>query len=146
MWKATTASLILESMKQQDQKWLQEKQEDSAYHLARLSLEAIGRYCQDPEGGISEHLKDIIMKSLEIDQDIGKQAARIDLAFRGSEDPIAFDAGYMETGSREATPHPGQRVDLVVAPALVRQGKSTGEDFEISTLLLKMEVACFRST
>ena len=129
-------------MKPQDQKWLQEKQEEYACHLARLALEVIGRYCRDPDEGVLEHLTDIIMKSVDIDQDIGKQAARIDLAFLASEDPIGFDAGYMETERRGAASLPGQRVDLVVAPALVRQGESTGEDFEVQTLLLKMEVAC----
>ena len=105
-WKATTASLILESVKPQDQKWLQEKQEEYACHLARLALEVIGRYCRDPDEGVLEHLTDIIMKSVDIDQDIGKQAARIDLAFLVSEDPIGFDADYMETESRGAASLP----------------------------------------
>lgn len=42
----------------------------------------------------------------------------------------------------EVKPKPGQPIIMAIAPGLKKRGKSTGEDFEVENLLLKMDVSC----
>ncbi|KAK3946032.1 hypothetical protein QBC46DRAFT_370656 [Diplogelasinospora grovesii] len=163
MWKATTSALILESMESMEEEEEEEEQEQvqrssestaektSSFNCWSFSdrvLDIIRPFVRNDSDveGILGNLCNIIESSIALDQEICRQMARVDWVFPpppSSKDLlVSFNPDDMAVGVGETTPRPGQYVSVVMAPALKKRGKSTGEDFEIENLLLKMEVTC----
>ena len=141
MWKATTSALILESMKDEDQLNVQKTVENFNPNFSKLVLDAIGPFVRLDESILND-LQHIIESSIALDQKICRQAARVDWIFPPSGDLVPFDPDCMVAVMGEVTPQPGQYVDMAITPALKKQGRSTGENFETEYFLLKMDVTC----
>ena len=84
---------------------------------------------------------DIIKEALDLDQLFSKQVAEIYWTMDANE-PGAFHEASMELQQGEKRPVDGQKVQLVVAPGLIKRGRSTGENYEMKSLLLRMTVSC----
>ncbi len=93
-------------------------------------LEAVKWVIQDSKGRIPEDivedLAELIRMAVDLDRDMCTQAARIAWIFPSLDQLVRFDADRMTSDIREAMPQAGQDVRLVLAPALSKQGKSTG--------------------
>jgi hypothetical protein len=135
MWKATTSAIMLESMDDDER----ENQNIATWarELSGSVVDTISPWIQDSTEGIRENLAEIIRSSIILDQKICRQSARVDWLFPPSNSPLSFDPDSMAVDAEM-----GQRVSMVVAPGLKKRGTSTGENFEIESLLLKMEVFC----
>lgn len=142
MWKATTSALILESMKDDDQVDFQKLLEGFSFNFSKQVLDFIKPFVRNLDEGIFDSLRHIIQRSIALDQEICRQAARVDWIFPPSRDPVLFDPDCMAADTREVTPQPRQHVGMVMTPALKKQGRSTGDNFETGYLLLKMDVSC----
>lgn len=88
---------------------------------------------------VENHLLDIINQSLELDKQFVRQVAHISWKFASTPSPFNPDTMTLEGGQK----HTGDgQVTLVLAPALVRSDKSSGDGYNITTDLMKMEVIC----
>ena len=142
MWKATTSALILESMKDEDQEKVQESVENFSSNFSKLVLDVIRPFMRNTDEGAFNDLQHIIENSIALDQEICRQAARVDWIFPPSEDLVPFDPDCMAADMGEVTPQPGQHISMAIMPALKKQGRSTGEAFETEYFLLKMGITC----
>ncbi|KAL4908448.1 hypothetical protein BDW74DRAFT_175130 [Aspergillus multicolor] len=92
---------------------------------------------------MTDPLEKIISDALTVDQLFSQQVARWTWQLL-SEVPCRFDPEAMEMvnvdSGRKATASPNQDIFLVLAPALVKQGRSSGDDFDVAEVRLKAEV------
>lgn len=97
---------------------------------------------RNSDNGVLNHLRRVIERSVSLDREICRQAAGIQWEFTSSPDSVHYDSGYMEVETGEGPPQPGDRVAVVLAPALKKRGRYNGEAFENEYLLLKMNITC----
>lgn len=140
MWKATTSALILESMNNGQSE--NQNTEVWAREFSSSVLDTIVPLMRDLDEGILENLTDIIQNSIFLDKNICRQSARVGWLIPPSERSLSFDPDFMAVEAGAPPPQRGQRIGMVAAPGLKKRGKSTGEDFEIENLLLKVKVFC----
>ena len=141
MWKANTSALLVDALKRDQKKGqrssrrIRDDIQDLCTQLAPLT--------KSKYEGIAAQLTDIIGEALDLDQLLSKQVADIHwiLGAHGHE-PGKFQEDIMELQQGEKRTIDGQKVQLVVAPGLIKRGRSTGEDYEMENLLLRMTVSC----
>ncbi len=139
MWKANTSALVVDALKFDREKRegmsrrVQDKAKDICSQLAPLIKL---KY----EGFVAQ-VFDIIREALDLDQLFSKQVADI-YWIRGSDEPRRFNEEYMELQQGEKRAVDGQKVQLVVAPGLIKRGRSTGEHYEMESILLRITVSC----
>ena len=112
---------------------LRDHVEDLCTQLAPLTRAKVEEF--------SVHVSNIITEALELDELFCKQVAEIQWV-TGKNGPRAFDEASMELQQGEKRMSGGQEVQLVVAPGLIKRGRSTGEDYEVTNILLKTTVSC----
>ena len=101
----------------------------------------ICRYRTPCSEGYKQEFLRIIGEALELDKEISRQVAGVQLVFQGKGSNPVFDSSTMELEKGEKASG-SKQVFLVTSPAVVKRGKSTGESFNEATLLLRMEVSC----
>ena len=88
----------------------------------------------------------VVKQALELASEIAKQKS--ELCFLKMNDSTDFDPDMMddimEDDFEDRSPIP-RKVQVVTAPALVRFGGQSGEDYHIRTPLVKAEVICWAS-
>ncbi|OTB06205.1 hypothetical protein M426DRAFT_119772 [Hypoxylon sp. CI-4A] len=120
MWRATTTRLLLESPTQDDANHnLQRKQQ-----IAQAIISILVSFSKDVH--YDSELNDILGAAIEMDMMISSQAAK-----------VYWDYSNQEGGEE----HEGRRLPnkegiVVICPALVKRGKSNGEDFEHESVLM----------
>ena len=85
----------------------------------------------------------ILKKALELASEIAKQ--KVEISFSDVNDSLSFDPDMMDDINEDDSRDWSQvfrRVRLVTAPALVRSGDSSGEDYHVKTPIVKAEVIC----
>jgi hypothetical protein len=94
---------------------------------------------------LQSQLADLIKQTVRLDQDLSRQVAPIRWSFdRGSS--LSFDPSSMALPSNYQEPSEELKVRLVLAPGLIRRGRSSGDQFDKIVLLLKTEVTCENPT
>ena len=83
----------------------------------------------------------IINEALDLDQLFSKQVADICWTF-GADETRRFNEASMELQQTEKRAEEGQKVQFFVAPGLIKRGRSTGEDYETTSILLRTTVSC----
>ncbi|KAI0376359.1 hypothetical protein F5Y04DRAFT_212829 [Hypomontagnella monticulosa] len=137
IWKANTTALLVESMGL-DQQNGRKSRELFAVEKAKEIVKYIHPYSISKDKHLINGITDIILEALELDLQISQQAARIDWIY-DIDQARRFDPKYMDLEGET-----GEYVCLFVAPALVKRGKSNGEDFDVTNCLLKMQVSCLQ--
>jgi hypothetical protein len=140
-WRATTVGLLLDSMNQQKrreadselQRWKDRLHIEVESNLSLLRAKG-QKDCQ-------RDFFDIIDEAVKIDKEISRQVSRVTWSFGVENGAQALDPAIMDLRTGEAFV-PNSEVTLVTSPGVIKQGKSTGEGFESSIYLLKMEVSC----
>ena len=112
---------------------LKERAQDLCEQLAPLTKSKYERY--------KAQIFDIIKEALDLDQLFSKQVAQIYWNF-GADEPRRFNEASMELQQAEKRAVDDQEVQLVVAPGLIKRGRSTGEGYEMTSILLKTTVSC----
>ena len=113
----------------------------------RLREEALGLCAQlapltkSKSGILKAQIFAIIKEALDLDQLFSKQVADICWTF-GADEHRRFNEASMELQQAEKRAVDGQEVQFVVAPGLIKRGRSTGEDYEITSILLRTTVSC----
>jgi hypothetical protein len=85
---------------------------------------------KEDEKGIKDQLSTIVTQAIRLDKEISRQTARVMWTFNVFQE--------VETGDHAQRP---REIGLVIAPAVFKRGKSTGEDFNQETVLLEAVVS-----
>ena len=139
MWKANTSALVVDALKLDREKGqlirrtLRERVQELCKQLAPFTKSKYEEF--------EDQMFDIIIEALDLDQLFSKQVADIHWDF-GAADPGGFNEADMELQQGEKRTIDGQKVQLVVAPGLFKLGRSTGEGYEIQSILLRKTVSC----
>ncbi|KAF2682389.1 hypothetical protein K458DRAFT_307514 [Lentithecium fluviatile CBS 122367] len=147
IWRATTVGLLLDSMDLMDEKLSHETNKDLEEWKSWLSKgveDVIGGVRRPDSQGYAQEFQRIIDEALVLDKEISRQVSAVRWTYPGKEIPAIFDSSTMEAEKGEKISEARQKVVLVTSPGVVKRGKSTGEDFDKETLLLRMEVFCER--
>ena len=105
----------------------------------------LSRFSQSDPDMLQSQLADLIKQTVRLDQDLSRQVASIRWSFdRGSS--LSFDPSSMALPSNYQEPSEELKVRLVLAPGLIRRGRSSGDQFDKIVLLLKTEVTCENPT
>lgn len=72
--------------------------------------------------------------------------ARIEWQFPSNQEVLKYDSRYMTLQRGQEQLRVTEEVHLVIAPRMVKRGRSTGRDFEMENQLLPMEVSLKTST
>ncbi|MCJ1268031.1 hypothetical protein MMC22_007917 [Lobaria immixta] len=139
MWRANTTGLLLDAKK------LDPRDDHGAHQGLHEKVEGICQslrpFSKSKDHELIDQLFRIINEALNLDTLISKQVAEIiwdsDLQ-RSSEQ---FDQDSMELWRGEKQTDDSENVWLVSVPGMIKRGKSTGKDFNVEYILLKMEVA-----
>jgi hypothetical protein len=83
----------------------------------------------------------VIEQCINLDKEISNQVAGICWEFP-SRRLCDFDSRIMNPQQGQTSPPEGQTVVLVVAPGLVKCGRSSGDDFDVEYRLLQMQCYC----
>ncbi|KAL5341309.1 hypothetical protein BJX70DRAFT_396028 [Aspergillus crustosus] len=139
-WVASTSALVLDVLNLEERAsdhrrdLLKDESRFLAKYLTPLSLSKISVFEDD--------LCDILNRSLDLDEEIGKHLASFTWSYPRAELPCRFDSTIMELGNSHEQVTKSHEVQLVLAPGLDKRGKSSGDRFDQVNPLLKMEVTC----
>ena len=139
MWKANTSALLEDALKYDEEREpgmsrkLQENVKKLCLQLAPLTKSNLET--------ISPQMFKIIEEALDLDQLFSKQIAQVFWTTADSKGRD-FDEELMELHPGERRTADSQKVQLVVAPGLVKNGRSTGEDYGRTNVLLRIAVSC----
>ena len=139
MWKANTSALLVDALKPDQEKGmimsrkLHDRVQDLCTQLAPLT--------KSKYEGLETQIHEIIYEALDLDELFSKQVADIYWTM-GVGKPKSFNEAIMELQQGEKRTVDGQKVQLVVAPGLIKRGRSTGEDYGMESILLRMTVSC----
>ncbi|KAI1155422.1 hypothetical protein F4825DRAFT_407706 [Nemania diffusa] len=135
-WKANTAALLVEAIGLD-----RDTGRELQYIFAEEKAAQISDKLRCLSSSRSEHLvgaiRDIIVEALELDLLISRQIAHVDWICGRHIDTWHFRSDFMEPDGNA-----DRYLNLVLAPGLAKSGRSDGEDFGTTVLLLKMQVAC----
>ncbi|GAP86711.1 putative conserved hypothetical protein [Rosellinia necatrix] len=136
MWKANTTTLLVGSMGLDDDAGRNLRWTFAGEKAAQVAskLRCLTSTRTEP---LTAVIQEIIVEALELDLQISRQVARVDWVSSQHVDTWHFDPDSMEPEG-----NPDIYLNLILAPGLVKRGKSNGEDFGTIVTLLKMQAAC----
>ena len=140
-WRATTVNLLLEPTDEAEASG-PAKPSHRCSELVRDLYRALMPLAVSKSVLVKPQLSRLFIEAEQLDKTISRQAAGI--AWQSRELGCLFRPELMEshagqTGERVT----GSQVGLVLTPAMVKCGRSTGEDYETRTHLLKAQVLRF---
>lgn len=139
MWRANTTTLLLDS------KELEQRDNHGAPRRLNEKVESICEslrlFSKSRDKDLIDQLFRIVNEALNLDKLISKQVAEVIWDSDLHKDSGQFNQGLMEMWRGKKQTGDSENVWLVSAPGMIKRGKSTGEDFNVENILLKMEVA-----
>lgn len=145
MWSATTTGLILDAVVVNSKKEHDDllTLEDKKARIVGNIRETIGHWSNPDNGGFNEQLSAILDKALVLDQEISRQVSKVEWTFDWDHSATnEFDPDNMDLEKGDTISHEGAEVRFVVAPGVLKRGKSTGEGFRKAMCLLRPMVHC----
>ena len=139
MWKAITSALLEDALKYDEE--TEQGMSRKLHEIIKDLWEQLGGLTISKHKRVEEQMSGLIQEALDLDKLFSKQIADISWT-RGLYEGDDFDEESMELQQGEKRTVDGQQVQLVVAPALIKKGRSTGEDYGTTNMLLKYTVSC----
>ncbi|KAG5745889.1 hypothetical protein H9Q70_011421 [Fusarium xylarioides] len=125
-WSSTTISMLLTSIDKE--KTNDHMKHRTIYHVDRIINTLDSLLTKDRGRSFKNQLSAIITEAFALDKEISRQVARVIWRFNVPQQEEKADQPH-------AAPN---KPDLVMAPAVFKRGKSTGEGFDHETKLLDM--------
>ncbi|KAL3465550.1 hypothetical protein BJX64DRAFT_285481 [Aspergillus heterothallicus] len=140
-WRSHTSTLVLNTMELNGRSALAETAKFMQVEVTKIA-KALEPFSQSSRYDLQSHLVDILSRGLNLDEEISKQVASFTWTMEVPEMlPCAFNPQLMELEPhRQITD--SLTVRLVTAPGLNKSGNSFGDNFDVVTGLLKMQVSC----
>lgn len=132
MWRASTTDLVLDHLGGAEMSGHTEKKREELIDDIRKVLDPFSSSHDDAYNGA---LSNILDAAVNLDKTISTQVARIYWAFREKTD--------REHHAEEHHRAHNEKGIVVVCPAMLKRGKSNGEEFDVETVLLpRIEAMC----
>ncbi|OIW26649.1 hypothetical protein CONLIGDRAFT_620543 [Coniochaeta ligniaria NRRL 30616] len=139
MWRANTSTLLLEASAQVEAGASDHRRKFSNGHVRKI-YNALSLLSASDSQSIADRLEDIINYSVDLDAQFNKQVAVVQWeTIKAPHSAWAFDPTWMEFERGQARTDIVPAIELVLAPALLKYGKSSGDGFETMATLLKLE-------
>ncbi|KAK2752050.1 hypothetical protein CKAH01_06336 [Colletotrichum kahawae] len=144
VWRAETAAMVIETInssrtnQEKSKEFFLDGIESVCKHICK-HLEPLTKATK----GLREEVFDILQEAAKLDEAMKRQAVRLEWIIPEPQGP--FDSDTMTLASGETWDADMDGVCLTTSPGLVRQGKSTGDDFGTETRLLSTEVSWYPS-
>ncbi|KAK1707740.1 uncharacterized protein BDZ83DRAFT_642692 [Colletotrichum acutatum] len=139
LWSTETTGLILHTIDAKKESAVRRFIENTVRDIASGIVDAVASLIIVENDELGSEIERILHEALALDKEVCSQVARVD--WITYETPMIFDPEQMEWEGEDESGRRDQPVRLVVAPALRKRGKSTGEDFDVDRLLLPMVVS-----
>jgi hypothetical protein len=90
------------------------------------------------------HLKEVMMKAVNLDMEMNKSRAILSISCWGADDftEMKFDESTMSSAVGFAAASQGMPVELVLAPPMIKVGTADGESYDRTVSLTKWVVIC----
>lgn len=144
MWKANTTTLLLDAIKAKQEDG-HEAHRKCVEEIVQNIVEALRSISKSKDKDLRDQISHLIDEALDLDKLINSQVAEVTWLSDIRQNAERFNEDLMETeqGEKKQMEDSEDVVTLVcTAPALFKRGKSTGEDFNVENMLLKMTVSC----
>ncbi|KAF4835914.1 hypothetical protein CGCTS75_v002249 [Colletotrichum tropicale] len=144
LWRAETAAMVVQitnssrAEQESSSKFFQGKIESVCDHICKHLIPLT-----KSTKGLREEVLDILKETAKLDEAMKRQAVRLEWII--PEPQGRFDSDTMTLASGETWDADMDGICLTTSPGLVRQGKSTGDDFGTEIRLLSTEVSWFPS-
>ncbi|KAL3474644.1 hypothetical protein BJX99DRAFT_260245 [Aspergillus californicus] len=138
-WKANTSTLVLNMMGLDNGK-PSDNGRDFAAVEARYLAKELALFSLSKSKDIENQLVGIIARGLDLDEELNTQLASITWTCLKKTLVCPFNPELMELDSSHTPARNDQTVQLLLAPGLIKRGKSSGDRFDETTIILKMEV------
>lgn len=139
MWRASTTTLLLDAKK------LDQRDDHGTHRGLNEKVESICEslrvFSKSKDKELIDQLFRIVNEALNLDKLISKQVAEVIWDSDLGKNSGQFNQDLMELWRGKEQTGDSGNVWLVSAPGMIKCGKSTGEDFNVENILLKMEVA-----
>lgn len=139
IWRATTATLVLDSNKfhQKEGHGATRRLNENKVHDI---CEVLSPFSKSKYKDLADQLFSIVNEALDLDNLVTLQAVEVIWYSHLTKKNGQFDQDLVRLQQGEKQTGNNGSMYMVTAPAMIRRGKSTGEDFDSETILLKMEV------
>lgn len=139
MWRAKTTNLLLDSeeLAQKDSHGAPRRLNWSNFQAICTLLSSISK---SKDKGLTDQLSQIVNEALDLDKLISTQAAEVIWYFDLKKISGQFNQDWVKPQDGEKQTGDSENVWLVSAPGMIRRGKSSGEDFDSKTIVLKLEI------
>lgn len=143
MWRANTTTLLLNSQKMDEgdgDRFLETLNEE----LHKVICESLSPFSKSKYKDLADKVFFIVQNAINLDKMISMQIAEVSWYPDCENDTQHFSQDLMELqrGEKQEQVDDSGNTWLVSAPGMIKRGKSTGEDFDVENILLKMEVFC----
>ena len=141
-WRATTTGLLWNALSMEDQAEKGHYLEKGRPNIVKRVRRDLDLLIDTRDAGFLQDLKAILDDAMKLDMEISKQVAKVSWDFGDSKPRLLFDPEGMELERGEMPVKAGTEALVVMAPALKKRGKSSGEGFNVENTLLPMVVSC----
>ncbi|KAI5921604.1 hypothetical protein F4810DRAFT_677812 [Camillea tinctor] len=141
LWRAVTTRLLLSKMDGKTQAKDTEVIDSFKNFLHLKIMKDLRLLIKGPVDNCIQDLKQLVDEAVNLDKLISQQASNIFWDY-GDEGWSNYDPTTMSMVGGEKASQEKQEVLMVVAPAMMKQGRDTGEDFHLVSRLLPAEVSC----
>lgn len=141
MWRASTTTLLLNSIKmgQGDGDRIHRRFNEE---LDKVICESLSLFSKSKHKDLADKVFVIVHDAINLDKMISMQLAEVSWYSDCENNSQHFNQDLMELQRGEKQVDDTGNTWLVSAPGMIKRGKSTGEDFDVENILLKMEVFC----
>lgn len=139
IWRTNTNDLIRNALEtnQQDDHDVQRK---SIRYTVYGVFDVLSPFSKCRDKDLIGYLYHLFDEALDLDKLISSQVAEVTWVSDISKNAGKFNQDLMEPEPGKEQMGDSGNVMLVSAPGMIKRGKSTGEDFHVENMLLKMEV------
>jgi hypothetical protein len=142
IWRGTTVGLLLGSMDDEKLRSADVRVEKFKSDLFEDVDACLGLMRSGRHEDFMNSFRDLIDEAIILDKEISQQVSCVVWTFENKAGSWTLDPISMELESGKSPAGGDSEVAFVVCPGVLKQGKSSGEDFDKITWLLKMEVTC----
>lgn len=135
IWRANTTNLLLNSEKIDEGDDLRRLNEP----LVKAICQSLSPFSKSKHQDLADVLFFIVQNAIDLDEMISMQLAEV-IWYSDCENTSQHFRHDLQRGEKQVDDT--ENTWLVSAPGMIKRGKSTGEDFDVENILLKMEVFC----
>ncbi|KAL5051688.1 hypothetical protein BDW71DRAFT_202838 [Aspergillus fruticulosus] len=129
IWSSEASALILQMCDFTEGSQEYKRVQSTCKEIREEFWSIASQYLSKRSNAPGQDLRRILDNAMALDREIHRQAARITWEFPPEGAHVRFNPKFMEAEKGQQKPKGDQQVLLIVAPGVVKRGKSDGQDF-----------------